>query len=298
MEETVNILELKDVRKAYAEFTLDGISLEAPKGYIIGLIGPNGAGKTTTIKIIMNLLRADGGEVNIFGLTHDTSEKEIKNRIGYVGEEQYFYENRTVNWTGRFVSQYYDRWDENRFGNLLSDFKISRTKKIRELSKGMRVKLALAIALSHQADLIILDEPTAGLDPIVRREVLDILMEITEDENKSVIISSHITDDITRIADYITFMIDGRIRMYCEKDELLSNWKLIHFKPGALDDRIVESLSNVQAHMFGSSGITRDYAGIRDRLSEGIAGEDIKVENVSLDDILISFVEEQQPCSA
>lgn len=293
LEGVANILELKNIRKNYAEFTLDEVSLDVPKGYIIGLIGPNGAGKTTTIKIIMNLLHADSGDLSIFGLTHDTSEKEIKNRIGYVGEQQYFYENKTVNWTGRFVAQYYARWDENRFGNLLTDFKISRTKKVKELSKGMRVKLALAIALSHQAELIILDEPTAGLDPIVRREVLDILMNITEDEEKSVIISSHITDDITRIADYIAFMIDGKIQMYCEKDDLLSNWKLVHYKPGVLDNGIVESFSHVQSHMFGSSGITQNYLHIKDQLAGSIDKEDIKVENVSLDDILISLVEEK-----
>jgi ABC-2 type transport system ATP-binding protein len=175
----------------------------------------------------------------------------------------------------------------------LTDFKISRTKKVKELSKGMRVKLALAIALSHQAELIILDEPTAGLDPIVRREVLDILMNITEDEDKSVIISSHITDDIARTADYIAFMIDGRIEKFCEKDDLLSNWKLVHYKPDVLDKGLVESFSHVQTHMFGSSGSTQNYLDIKDQLTACIDKEDIKVENVSLDDILISLVEEK-----
>lgn len=290
------ILVIRDLRKVYSEFTLNNISLDIPRGYIMGIIGPNGAGKSTTIKLIMNLIRPDGGQVEVFGLTYNKHEKRIKNRIGYVGEEQYFYENKSVAWTGKFVSQYYDEWDENRFSNLLNEFAISRTKKIRQLSKGMKVKLALAIALSHNPELVILDEPTAGLDPVVRRELLDILMRITEDENRSVIISSHITDDIARIADYITYMIDGRIVLSAEKDDLLANWKRIHFKPGAVAQDIVGTLSNIQEQMFGSSGITRDYTRIKERLANGISSDDIKIENVSLDDILISFVKEAKRC--
>jgi ABC-2 type transport system ATP-binding protein len=285
-----NIATLTELRKEYKEFILNDISLNIPRGYIMGIIGPNGAGKSTTIKIMMNLVRPDRGEVLLFGLTHDKDEKEIKNRIGYVGEEQYFYENKTVAWTARFVSQYYKEWDENLFGNYLNEFKISRTKKIKELSKGMRVKLALAIALSHNPELVILDEPTAGLDPVVRRDLLEILRGITDDEKRSVIISSHITDDIARIADYITYMIDGRIILSAEKDELLSNWKKIHFKNDTLDKDLMSYLSNVQKQMFGSSGITNDYLSIKDQLAQGVAAGDIKVENVDLDDILISFV--------
>ena len=129
VNESTHLLTLMDIRKSYSEFTLNSVSLNVPKGYIIGLIGPNGAGKSTTIKIIMNLIHADSSQVDVFGLSHATHEKEIKNRIAYVGEQEYFYDNKTVDWTGRFVAQYYTRWDENRFGDLLSQFKISRTKK-------------------------------------------------------------------------------------------------------------------------------------------------------------------------
>jgi ABC-2 type transport system ATP-binding protein len=187
VNESTHLLTLTDIRKSYSEFTLNSVSLNVPKGYIIGLIGPNGAGKSTTIKIIMNLIHADSSQVDVFGLSHATHEKEIKNRIAYVGEQEYFYDNKTVDWTGRFVAQYYTRWDENRFGDLLSQFKISRTKKVKDLSKGMGVKLALAIALSHHTEPIVRDEPTSGLDPIVRREVLDMIMSLTENENKFVV---------------------------------------------------------------------------------------------------------------
>jgi len=290
MDNSEYILTTDNLLKRYKEFTLGELNLTIPKGYIIGMIGPNGAGKTTTIKLLMNLMKADDGMVNIFGLTYKSHEKEIKNRVGYVGEVQYFYENRTVNWTGKFVSQFYNNWDENNFTNLLNEFKISRSKKVKELSKGMRVKLALAIALSHNAELIILDEPTSGLDPLIRREVLDLLMRFTQDENRSILVSSHITTDLERIADYVMFMNDGKIQLSSPKDELLSDWKKIHYKPGVIDKDIQQVLIQKQEGQFGSSGIIQNYGHYKQRLLNGIEHEDIKVENIDLDDILISIV--------
>ena len=285
-----NIIEIDKLRKKYKGFLLDEISMNVPKGSILGLIGPNGAGKTTTIKILMNMVRADGGSVRIFGMDHIQSEKVIKNRIGFVGEDQYYYGDKTVGWTGKFVSKFYDGWDKNRYQSYLTDFDISRTKRIRELSKGMKTKFALALALSHHPDLILLDEPTAGLDPIIRREVLEILRAVTIDENKSVIISSHITDDIMRIADYVTFLIDGKIKLSEAKDELLANWKRIHYKASALEISLVDTFKNRHEHTFGRSGVTDRYLDIKESLAPGLAGETVKVENISLDDILVTYV--------
>ncbi len=285
-----NIVEISNLKKRYKGFLLDNVSLAVPKGSIMGLIGPNGAGKTTTIKILMNMVRATSGDVKIFGLDYSKNEKAIKNRIGYVGEDQYYYGDKTVAWTGNFVAGFFDQWDKNKFQKFISDFAISRTKKISELSKGMKVKFSLAIALSHNPDLILLDEPTAGLDPIIRREVLEILRGLTVDENKSVIISSHITDDISRIADYVTFLIEGKIKLSGVKDELLSHWKRIHYKEGALDTDTIDTLKNRKEHMFGHSGVTDCYLDLKDSLALGLADETVKLENVSLDDILIAFV--------
>jgi len=285
-----NIVEIFNLKKKYKGFLLDEISLNVSKGSIMGLIGPNGAGKTTTIKIIMNMVRASGGSVRLFGLDHIEHEKEIKNRIGYVGEDQFFYGDKTVGWTGKFVSSFYDKWDINKFQNYLTEFEISRTKKIRELSKGMKVKFSLALALSHHPDLVLLDEPTAGLDPIIRREVLEMLRQVTLEENKSVIISSHITDDIMRIADYVTFLIDGKIELSEAKDELLSNWKRIHYKEGSLEKDVTESLLNRKEHMFGSSGLTDRYRDIKESLAPGLSEGTVKIENIGLDDILVTFV--------
>ncbi len=285
-----NILEIKNLRKEYPEFILENISWNIPKGYVMGLIGPNGAGKTTTIKLIMNLIRSDGGQVKVFGLDSIKDEKQIKNRIGYVGEEQYFYDYRNADWTGKFVSHFFDRWDMERYRSLLDRFEIPSKKRIRKFSKGMKVKLSLAIALSHNPELILLDEPTSGLDPIIRREAIDFLKTFTEENEKSVIISSHITDDVARIADFVTYMVNGKIVLTDSKDALLSNWKKIHFTPDSLDNSILDRLENVESHMFGSSGLTKNYPEIQEALTPGITSGDIKVESVGLDDILISLV--------
>jgi len=284
------ILETNKLRKEYPEFVLDNIDWKVPKGYVMGLIGPNGAGKTTTIKLIMNLIASDGGQVRVFGLDNIQNEIHIKNKIGYVGEEQYFYDHQSARWTGEFVSHFYDQWDKERYQSLLEQFDLPPKKRIKKFSKGMKVKLSLAIALSHDPEIIMLDEPTSGLDPIIRREVIDFLKDFTEENNKTVVLSSHITDDISRIADYITYMIDGRIVMTDSKDALLSNWKKIHFTPESLDKSIIDKLEQVETHMFGSSGLTRHFPAIQHALEPGLASGDIKVESVGLDDILIALV--------
>jgi ABC-2 type transport system ATP-binding protein len=285
-----HLLEINKLRKEYPEFVLDNIDWNVPKGYVMGLIGPNGAGKTTTIKLIMNLIESDGGRVKVFGLDNIQNEKQIKNKIGYVGEEQYFYDHKSAAWTGEFVSHFYDKWDRERYQSLLDQFEIPPKKRIKKFSKGMKVKLSFAIALSHNPELIMLDEPTSRLDPIIRREVIDFLKTFTQDNDKTVILSSHITDDISRIADYITYMINGRIVMTESKDALLSNWKKVHFTPDSLDKSIIDELESVESHVFGSSGLTRDYPAIQDALAPGLASGDVKVESVGLDDILIALV--------
>jgi ABC-2 type transport system ATP-binding protein len=289
MDNTENILEIKNLQKRYKGFVLDGISLSLPKGYILGLIGPNGAGKTTTIKILMNMVKRNGGTVQVFGMDPQKNAKQVKNKVGYLGEEQHFYGNKTVSWTGKFVSGFYDNWDINLFQSLLTSFEISRTKKTRELSKGMKVRFSLALALSHHPDLLILDEPTAGLDPVIRREVLELLRKKSKKEGNSVIISSHITDDIMRTADLVAFLIEGKIVLASEKDELLSNWKRIHYKKGSLCSDIVNTLTRRKDHAFGSSGVTDCYLEIKGSLVQGITEGVVKIENVNLDDILISL---------
>lgn len=284
------VLSTEGLRKHYREFTLNDVSLKVSAGSILGIIGPNGAGKTTLVKLIMNQLKRDGGSVRVFGLDYETSEKEIKNRIGYVGEEQHFYRKRTVAWTGRFVGRFFKEWDQDRFDSLVEEFKISQSKKTSQLSKGMKTKLALAIALSHGAELLILDEPTSGLDPIVRREILNRLQEVAVDEDKTVVLSSHISDDLSRIADHLAFMNDGEIILRGEKDELLSQWKRIHFREGALSQSVEGALEGVRTQEFSNVGICRDFPELQAAMSGGLASGDVRPEPMSLDDILLFLV--------
>lgn len=291
MMETKPVLYLNHLKKKYREFMLDIESLYLERGNILGLIGPNGAGKTTTVKIIMNMVRRDGGEVSVFGLDPRKNEKVVKQRVGYVGEEPAFYGDKTVDWTGTYVSGFYPKWNTNRFQNFLDRFAISRSKKIRELSKGMKVKLSLALALSHEAELYILDEPTAGLDPIIRREVLELLLAESREYERSVLISSHITDDISRLADRVAFLVDGRVVFAGLKDDIRAEWKKIHYKKGALKEDLVSSLLCLEEHAFSLSGITDTYQEIEGRLEKPIQEGTVKIENVDLDDVLIALVE-------
>lgn len=285
-----NILTLNNIGKSYRRFSLTDITFSLSEGCILGLIGPNGAGKTTTIKILMNMIKADCGRIELFGLDHRKNSKQIKNRVGYVGEDQFFYGDKTISWTGKFCSDFYTDWDTNVWERLISDFKLSRTKKTRELSKGMKVKLALALALSHNPELLILDEPTAGLDPIIRREILELLHNFRLEKNKSVIISSHITDDIARIADVVAFLVEGKLALYEEKDILFSQWKRIHYQNGAAENKVLTELKCRLTQIFGHSGITDNYPALKEKLAGDIAQGNVKVENINLDDILIAFV--------
>ena len=284
------ILEANNLRKEYQGFTLDNISIKLVRGTITGLIGPNGAGKTTTIKLIMNMIKKNSGDISIFGLNYKNDEKEMKNRIGYVGEEQYFYQNKTIKWTEKFVSGFYNNWDSDIFSAFIEKFQLPANKKIKNFSKGMKVKLSFAVALSHNPELLILDEPTSGLDPIIRREILDLLLELKQKEELSVFVSSHITDDLFRISDHISYMVNGKIIISEVKDELLARWKKINYKPDSLPKGIEKKLMNVEKQLFGSSGITDKYQEMAGSLITGIKQGDIKVENVGLDDILISLV--------
>lgn len=284
-------VELENVNKRWRLFHLKNLGFRLPQGEILGMIGPNGAGKTTALRILLDLVRLDSGRVRIFGLDHRKHLLEIKRQVGFVGENPRFYSDKTVAWTGDFAGGFYTNWDVRIFRKILDDFSLDPTKKIRDLSNGMKVKLHLALALSHHPELLILDEPTAGLDPIIRRELLDRLLRENRDHGTSVLISSHITDDITRIADRILFLIQGRSVIHEEKDRLLDSWKRLHFKDGALGEDVVRDLLSLQRGAFGHSGLTPDFRGLFPLLREGLSRGTVKVENITLDDILIALVE-------
>jgi ABC-2 type transport system ATP-binding protein len=233
-------------------------------------------------------MRPDAGTVSVFGLTYGEREKEIKERIGYVGEEQYFYPDKSVAWTAQFMSSFYSSWDWGRFTALAGNFGIERSLRVGRLSRGRRTLLSLAFALSHGADLLILDEPTAGLDLVLRRDILGLLRDFVTDDGKAVILSSHITDAVGDVADYVALLSEGKLVLHEEKDELLSNWKWIHFKEGAVGPDITEALFTVERRALGSAGLTMDFPSIEARLGDAISSGDVKVTGATLDDVLVA----------
>src|SRR5690554_381147 len=229
------ILELKNVTKRFAGFTLDRVNFSLEPGFIMGFIGANRAGKTTTIKLIMNLLHLDGGQVEVFGLDSRQHEQEVKQRVGFVYDDNHFYEELTIAEMTRVVAPFYQSWDWSIYNNYLRRFELPEKKKIKAFSRGMKMKYALAVALAHKAELLIMDEPTSGLDPIVRSELLDILQEVIQDERRSVLFSSHITSDLDRIADYVTLIHAGQIIFSESKEQLFEQYSLIKGERRVLD---------------------------------------------------------------
>lgn len=207
-----DILCINNLSKDYKDFKLDNVSFSIEKGTVMGLIGQNGAGKTTIIRLIMNMIEKSGGKVTVCGLDNIEHEIAVKNKIGYVSDECYLFYNSTLARTEKACAIAYENWDKEKFSKLLKMWDLPENKKISTFSKGMQTKAMLAIALSHKPELLILDEPTAGLDPVARIEILDILREFVADGERSVLFSTHITGDLDKIADVITLIIDGKIR--------------------------------------------------------------------------------------
>jgi len=224
---TAHALEVAGLRKAYKGFALKDVSFTLPRGYIMGLIGPNGAGKTTIIKLIMNLVSRQGGEIKVFGLDNRRDEVAVKSRIGFVYDVPPFFDDTTLERHRRAIAPFYPSWNDITFDRLAREFELPLAKKVKALSHGMRTKFALVLALSHDADLLVLGEPTAGLDPAFRRELLQRLAGVLQDEGKSILFSTHITSDLERVADYITFIRDGAIVFSLTKDEIRENWGVV-----------------------------------------------------------------------
>jgi len=219
--------ELKGIHKSYRYFNLHDLSLKLPTGCIMGLIGPNGAGKSTTIRILMGLVRHDGGEVVVLGRSMPEEQSDAKRDIGFVSEDMRLYGGATIQWHMDFIKSIYPRWDSQYAQKLLGRFNLRAEQKVKGLSHGQSVKAALLLSLARHPRLLILDEPTTGLDPVVRYEVLNELMEILKDEERSVLMSSHNTQDVEQISDIITFVYDGTILESAEKEMFLDRWRRV-----------------------------------------------------------------------
>lgn len=223
-----NIIEIKNLKKKYDDkFELGKIDMEIPKGVIVGLIGENGAGKTTLIKAMLNIIKADNGEIKIFGKDYKKEEKNIKQDIGVVLDNMFFPELLNAKDINSVMKNIYENWDSKLYFSYLKEFNLEENKPLKSMSKGMRKKLEIVTAISHKPELLILDEPTSGLDPVARSEVLEIFQKFIEDEKHSIILSTHITSDLEHIADEIIFIDKGKKVLQKSRDEIIDNYGIL-----------------------------------------------------------------------
>ncbi len=271
------ILEMRNVRKNYERFALGEMSLRLPGGSVMGLVGPNGSGKTTSIRMMLGMLQPDAGDLLLFGKPWDGTDLLRKAEIGVVLDEPYYIPEWRVSEVEKAMAPFYPAWDSGRFWKDCQRFSLSKDKKVKDLSRGMKVKLMLAVALCHGAKLLILDEPTAGLDPAARDELVDILRDFVVDEEHSVLFSTHITSDLEHIADYITVLQDGTVHFTGEKEDLLSQYMLV--KGGA------KELSMLREHILGLREYAHGFEGLlpssmAQSLPAGVVTEGVDIEKI------------------
>lgn len=249
-------LDIQNLNKNYGHFQLKNVSFQLEKGYIMGFIGANGAGKTTTIKSIMNMIQLDSGDVRILGKRMAEHELELKQEIGCAFGGIDFYTRSKIGKLTGVIKRFYKHWDDDAYYSYLKRFKLDENKKIAELSTGMRVKYNLAIALSHGAKLLILDEPTSGLDPVARDDLLDIFRSLVTGGEISILFSTHITSDLEKCADYITFIENGQIIKSADKEDFMASYRLLSGKESELD-QVKDKLISYKVNSFGFTGLIR-----------------------------------------
>lgn len=274
-------IEINGLSKRFDRFRLKDVSLALPRGSIMGFIGENGAGKTTTIRLMLNQLKADAGSIRLLGLDHRKDEKKIKNEIGVVFDESSFHENIKPKHISKVLGRIYAQWDERLFYDYLDRFGLPVDKATKSFSRGMKMKLSIAAALSRHPKLLILDEATSGLDPVVRNEILDIFLEFIQDEEHSIIFSSHITSDLEKVADYVTFIHEGEIVFSRSKDELLYDYGLLLC--GADDFQAIDK-GDIIGHIgnrFGHEILVRDKEQMKQKY-KGLTIDSVSIENIML----------------
>lgn len=277
-------LDIRNLCKTYPNFQLKDVTFQLEKGYIMGFIGANGAGKTTTIKSILNLIHTDSGEVRIFGKNIAEHEIELKQDIGYAFGGIDFYTRSKIKALTEVVKKFYTNWDDEIYSYYLRRFKLDENKKIVELSTGMRVKYSLALALSHGAKLLILDEPTSGLDPIARDDLLDLFQSLVAEGEISILFSTHITSDLEKCADYITYIHNGRIINSAVKEEFIESYLLLNGSVSQLDP-VKAQLISYKTNSFGFTGLihAKDFD----------PSLDVKAARPTLEEIMIYFAKKE-----
>ena len=278
-----NILEVRNLTKQYADFTLDHVSFSIPKGTIMGLIGENGAGKSTTINAILDLIHKDDGTVTFWG-QELSSAKQLKEDIGVVFDGINFYETLTAAKVGKISQTAYKQWEDRLYREYLNRFQLPTDKEIKTFSKGMKMKLCIAVALAHKPKLLILDEATSGLDPVMRDDILDVFLEFVQDEEHSILISSHITTDLEKVADSITFIHQGKVLFCKAKDELLYQYGIIRCGAAAFDEIDKSEILAYRKEDYQWNVLVADKEKARRRYKNAV------VDDAAIDDILLLYV--------
>jgi len=277
---TDNALEIKNLNASIGKFSLSNVNFSLEKGTIMGFIGKNGSGKTTLIKTILNTIPKTGGEVLFDGTAMYGNEETVKAKIGVVFDSLIYPLNFKPTKIKNMMSPFYKTFDHNRFDELMDRFELDRTKKLSAYSKGMQMKFGVVMALCHNPQLIILDEPTAGLDPIARADVIELLLELMQNENRSILFSTHITSDLEKIADYITMIDNGKIVLSKGKDEILDMYSLAHIDRSDMTEAIKSELIGIKETSFGFQGLCTKKLKL-----QNISG--IKTVRPTIDDIMI-----------
>ncbi len=276
------VLEIHNLCKNYDDFSLRNINMSLEKGTLTGFIGPNGAGKTTTIKSILNIIKPDDGKITVLGMDSVTNDLEIKSKLGIVLDDGHFYEDLTLRKMKSLIAPMYPTWNDNTYQFYREKFELPEGKKIKDLSRGMRMKYALVLALSHGADLFILDEPTSGLDPLVRSELIEILKDIVFEDNKTVLMSTHITSDLDKIADYLFFIFDGKIILQGQKDEIKDQHAIVKGDTAALLPDYENHFIGINKSAYGFEGLTDKKAVLKKVLPDKTAYEVPTIEDIML----------------
>lgn len=277
-------VELKNVNKKFNDFSLDNLNLNINKGYITGFIGSNGSGKSSTIRIMMNLTRPDSGDLKIFGLNYDKHEKEIKQRIGFVYDSNIYYEGLNLLDIQKIVAPAYRNWNKKSYFYYIEKFNLPKNKPLKSFSKGMQMKASLAAALSHDPELLIMDEPTAGLDPLFRRELLNILQDIMINENRTIFFSTHITSDLEKVADYIAFIKDGELIFNHSINDLQEDFALVKGDIELLDRDTSKEFIHINYSNNTFEAMTNNY-----EKTQNIFGNSVIIERISLEEIMYFF---------
>lgn len=279
----MNALEIQNLTKVYKDFKLDGLSFNLPEGCILGLIGENGAGKSTTVRLILDMIKRDSGSIKILGRSSTENISDIKEDIGVVLDESGIPDCLNSKEVGKIMKNTFKNWDDAYYNLLLRKFDLPAGKKFKEFSRGMKMKLAIAAAMSHNPRLLILDEATSGLDPVARDQVVEMLYDFTREENHSILISSHIVSDLEKLCDYIAFLHKGKLLLFEEKDRLLEQYGVIHCTEEQLSKLASDTVIHIKRTPYGAEALVK---------REGI--KDFQVSPVTVEELFVQMSKEAE----